>query len=109
MAWISVPDLALHVSAQRYEHLRMEAGRAVVRFTDEGMFKGFTSELELDEDGLVRVYPGLAARVGRPRIGQVRTLACGRIAVTPTGGGEDGDQRAGSSAGRAGEREWARQ
>lgn len=64
MAWVSVPDLALHVSAQRYEHLRMEAGRAVVRFTDEGMFKGFTSELELDEDGLVRVYPGLAARVG---------------------------------------------
>ena len=64
MAWVSVPDLALRASAQRYEHLRMEAGRAVVRFTDEGMFKGFTSELELDEDGLVRVYPGLAARVG---------------------------------------------
>jgi hypothetical protein len=28
------------------------------------MFKGFTSALELDEDGLVRVYPELAARVG---------------------------------------------
>ncbi len=64
MAWVSVPDLALHVSAQRYEHLRLEPEGAVVRFTDEGMFKGFTSELELDEDSLVRVYPGLAARVG---------------------------------------------
>ncbi len=64
MAWVSVPDLALHVSAQRYEHVRMDSDGAVVRFTDEGMFKGFTSELELDEDGLVRVYPGLAARVG---------------------------------------------
>jgi uncharacterized protein len=64
MAWVSVPDLALHVSAQRYEHLRMEGEGPVVRFTDEGMFKGFTSELELDQDGLVRVYPGLATRVG---------------------------------------------
>jgi uncharacterized protein len=64
MAWVSVPDLALHVSAQRYEHVRMEAEGAVVRFIDEGMFKGFTSELELDQDGLVRRYPGLAARVG---------------------------------------------
>jgi hypothetical protein len=64
MAWVSVPDLALHVSAQRYEHLRMERQGAVVSFIDEGMFKGFTSELELEPDGLVRVYPGLAARVG---------------------------------------------
>jgi hypothetical protein len=65
MAWVSVPDLALHASAQRYEHLRMEPEGAVVRFTDEGIFKGFTSELELDRDGLIRVYPGLAGRVGR--------------------------------------------
>jgi uncharacterized protein len=64
MAWVSVPDLALHVSAQRYTHVSKSADGAVVRFTDEGMFKGFTSELELDEDGLVRIYPGLAARVG---------------------------------------------
>jgi uncharacterized protein len=67
MAWVSVPDLALHSSAQRYEHVRMGAEGPVVRFTDEGMFKGFTSELELDQDGLVRVYPELAARV---RLGQ---------------------------------------
>jgi hypothetical protein len=67
MAWVSVPDLALHSSAQRYEYVRMGAEGPVVRFTDEGMFKGFTSELELDQDGLVRVYPELAARV---RLGQ---------------------------------------
>jgi hypothetical protein len=67
MAWVSVPDLALHVSPQRYEHVRKNADGAVVRFIDEGLFKGFTSELELDEDGLVRVYPGLAARVGPDR------------------------------------------
>jgi hypothetical protein len=64
MAWVSVPDLGLHASAQRYEHLRMEPQGAVVRFTDEGMFEGFTSELEVDPDGLIRTYPGLASRVG---------------------------------------------
>jgi uncharacterized protein len=64
MAWVSVPDLSLRVSAQRYTHVSKNADGAVVRFTDEGMFKGFTSELELDEDGLVRVYPSLAVRVG---------------------------------------------
>jgi hypothetical protein len=64
MAWVSVPDLALHVSPQRYEHVRKNADGAVVRFIDKGLFEGFTSELELDGDGLVRLYPGLAARVG---------------------------------------------
>jgi uncharacterized protein len=64
MAWVSVPDLGLHASAQRYEQLRLEPQGAVVRFTDEGMFKGFSSELELDPDGLVHTYPGLAGRVG---------------------------------------------
>jgi hypothetical protein len=64
MAWVSVPDLGLHASAQRYEHLRLEPPGAVVRFTDEGMFKGFSCELELDADGLIRTYPDLAGRVG---------------------------------------------
>jgi uncharacterized protein len=63
-AWVSVPDLALHASAQRYQHVRAAPEGAVVRFTDEGMFMGFTSELEVDGDGLIRVYPGLASRVG---------------------------------------------
>jgi uncharacterized protein len=56
MAWVSLPDLKVHRSQQRYEHL--EPGR--VRFSDGD---GFTAELELDGDGFVVVYPGLARRV----------------------------------------------
>jgi hypothetical protein len=63
MAWISVPDLGLRASAQRYEHVRGLDDGAIVRFVDRGLFEGFTAELELDADGLVRVYPGLARRV----------------------------------------------
>jgi uncharacterized protein len=66
-AWISVPDLGLHASRQRYEHVRGGANGAVVRYLDAGAHAGFTSELEVDGDGLVRVYPGLAQRVSEPR------------------------------------------
>jgi hypothetical protein len=58
MAWVSVPDLEVHESAQRYEHVRP----GVVRYVDRGAFEGFTAELELDEDGLALTYPGLARR-----------------------------------------------
>lgn len=64
MAWVSVPDLGLHASAQRYEHVRRLPDRSVVRFLDLGLHPGFVAELELDDDGLVLVYPGLARRVG---------------------------------------------
>jgi hypothetical protein len=63
MAWVAVPDLGLHVSAQRYEHVSADGEGAVVRFVDRGLFEGFTAELELDSDGIVRVYPDLAERV----------------------------------------------
>ena len=59
MAWVSSPELEVTPSAQRYEHVRP----GVVRFVDRGVAAGFTSELEVDEDGLVRVYPELARRV----------------------------------------------
>lgn len=55
MAWVSVPDLVIHVDEQRYEHLA--PGR--VRFSQPS---GFSAELELDDDGLVLFYPGIAAR-----------------------------------------------
>ena len=58
-AWVSVPDLSLHASRQRYEHVRP----GVVRFTDLGAHEGFSAELELDADGLVLLYPELARRV----------------------------------------------
>jgi uncharacterized protein len=57
MAWVSLPDLAVHRSRQRYEHLA--PGR--VRFSDED---GFMADLELDPEGFVVTYPGLARRAG---------------------------------------------
>jgi uncharacterized protein len=57
MAWVSVPDLAVHRSPQRYEHLRP----GCVRFTS--LDSDFTADLELDADGLVVRYPRLAERV----------------------------------------------
>ena len=57
MAWVSVPDLAIHASPQRYEHVRP----GVVRFVS--LDSDFTAELELDDDGLVVRYPRLAERV----------------------------------------------
>jgi hypothetical protein len=59
VAWVSVPDLTVDSSAQRYEHVRP----GVVRFADLGLHKGFTAELELDGDGLVELYPELARTV----------------------------------------------
>ena len=55
MAWVSLPDLKVHRSEQRYEHL----ARGRVRFSSDG----FTADLELDEHGLVVSYPGIAQRV----------------------------------------------
>ena len=54
MAWVSLPDLEVHRSEQRYEHLA--PGR--VRYSSDG----FVADLQLDSDGLVVVYPGLARR-----------------------------------------------
>jgi hypothetical protein len=53
MAWVSVPDLSIRASRQRYEpvdahHVRYRSG-------------SFSAEIEIDDDGLVRRYPGLAA------------------------------------------------
>ena len=61
MAWVSLPDLAVHRSEQRYEHLRRTADGAVVRFTAGA----FTADLEVDADGLVVRYPQLGTRLER--------------------------------------------
>jgi hypothetical protein len=58
-AWVAVPDLSVHASRQRYDHVRP----GVVRFTDLGLHEGFTADLELDGDGLVLLYPDLARAV----------------------------------------------
>jgi uncharacterized protein len=54
MAWVSVPDLAVLRSEQRYEPIAERR----VRFV--GLEDGFTADLELDEHGFVTHYPGLA-------------------------------------------------
>jgi uncharacterized protein len=64
MAWISVPDLGVHALHQRYQHLGATSDGATVRYASvEDGRETFTAELELDRDGLVRHYPGLARRV----------------------------------------------
>jgi uncharacterized protein len=55
VAWVALPDLTVHRSAQRYEHLRP----GLVRFSSDG----FTADIEVDADGLVTAYPEIARRV----------------------------------------------
>lgn len=62
MAWVSVPDLGVHPSQQRYEHVRLTPVGAVVRYV--GAHRDFVGELEFDRDGVVIFYPDLARRVG---------------------------------------------
>jgi uncharacterized protein len=57
MAFVSVPDLTVSRSPQRYEPIDVRRIRYV------GLDSGFTAELELDEDGLVVRYPRLAERL----------------------------------------------
>jgi hypothetical protein len=54
MAWVDVPSLDVRRSEQRYEPF----APGLVRFREQD----FTAMLELDEDGFVVRYPGLAAR-----------------------------------------------
>jgi uncharacterized protein len=57
MAWVSVPDLAVHADGQRYTGL----GGGVVRF--ESLDDSFTADIRFDDDGLVVDYPGIARRL----------------------------------------------
>jgi hypothetical protein len=55
--YVNAPDLSVSAQVQRYTR----QGGGLYRF--ESLEDGFTSEIELDEQGLVRVYPGLFERV----------------------------------------------
>jgi uncharacterized protein len=57
MAWVSVPDLGVRRSEQRYEPIDDHRVRFVSLDSD------FVAELELDDDGLVTRYPRLAELV----------------------------------------------
>jgi hypothetical protein len=61
MAWVSLPDLAVHASPQRYEALGSDESSALVRYA--GLDSDFVADLQLDSGGLVTHYPGIATRV----------------------------------------------
>lgn len=60
MAWVSVPDLVVYASPQRYTPVR----KGVVRF--ESLDGDFTADIVFDEDGLVIDYPGIGRRLSSP-------------------------------------------
>ncbi len=66
MAWVSVPDLTVHRSLQRYSLVReLGDGRNVVLFESLGG-DGFAAEVEYDAEGLVLDYPSIATRIRGP-------------------------------------------
>jgi hypothetical protein len=63
MAWVSVPDLAVHRSLQRYSLVEeLGDGRSVVLFESLGG-DGFAAEVEYDAQGFVLDYPSIATRI----------------------------------------------
>ena len=92
MAWVSVPDLRVHASPQRYEHVRP----GVVRYVS--LDGDFTAELEVDADGLVVRYPRLAERVGA---GPVRCRSRRFAALTASSRGGSGVDGRGPPLARA--------
>jgi hypothetical protein len=63
MAWISVPDLQLHRSPQRYTFVRATPNARTVLFESIGPDEDFAAEIIFDDDGLVIDYPGIARRI----------------------------------------------
>ena len=64
MVWISVPDLSIHASPQRYTHIETRSdGERVVRFESLGEGEDFLADIVFDADGLVLDYPGIATAV----------------------------------------------
>ena len=61
MAWVSLPDLTVRPSRQRYVSLPDAAETGVVRF--ESLDSPFTADLSFDPDGLVIDYPELGRRL----------------------------------------------
>jgi hypothetical protein len=62
MAWVSLPDLGVRPSRQRYVAAPDVRTSGVVRY--ESLDSTFTADLTFDRDGLVIAYPGLGHRLG---------------------------------------------
>jgi hypothetical protein len=66
MAWVSVPDLAVHRSLQRYSFVRkIDDERSVIRF-ESLADDGFKSDITYDAEGIVVDYPGIGRKIGGP-------------------------------------------
>lgn len=64
MIWISVPDLSLHPSPQRYTYVQTRSpDERVVRFEAVGDGDDFAADVLFDADGLVIDYPGIATQM----------------------------------------------
>lgn len=63
MAWVEVPSLRVLRSSQMYSQLRAADGdrNGVVLYSSDN--HGFTAELQIDREGIVVEYPGLATRI----------------------------------------------
>ena len=63
MAWVSVPDLSVYASRQRYTFVGPAPEGAVVRY--ESLESKFKADITFDADGLVVDYPGIGRRLPR--------------------------------------------
>jgi uncharacterized protein len=61
MAWVSVPDLTVHPSRQRYRFLGKSGKLSRVRYESES--RDFVADLTFDQDGLCLDYPGIGRSV----------------------------------------------
>ena len=61
MAWVSLPDLRVFPSAQRYRFVRRSGRLSVIRY--ESLSGTFGADLTFDQDGLCVNYPGIGRSV----------------------------------------------
>lgn len=64
VVYFSLPDLTIQRSQQRYTCLEKADSKAIYRFEETGIFKGFSAEITVDGRGFVVVYPNLFKRAG---------------------------------------------
>lgn len=63
MAWVTVPDLAVHRSPQRYSFVRLiDEEQSLVRF-ESLAGDGFAADITYEASGLVLNYPGIGTRM----------------------------------------------
>lgn len=61
MAWVSVPDLHVHPSGQRYTFLSTSGNLSTIKY--ESSSRDFVADLSFDRDGLCVAYPGIGRAV----------------------------------------------